>query len=348
MSNQAIKDANSVATLIGVSSVDLISTVTVAVDPVTHRVLTNAVISGITSINGDTTAAQIIAAGTGISVSTSGGTTTITNTASGTVTSVSVVSANGFTGTVATATTTPAITLTTSISSAVLAGNGTALIAATTTGSGSTVVLSTSPSLVTPSLGVASATTINKVALTAPATGSTLTIADGKTLTASDSTALATNTITMGGGEVITFSASNALSLLTSGSTVMTFPAATDTVVTLAATQTISNKRVKLRVVTTTQSATPTINTDNTDVAAITGLAQAVTSFTTNLSGTPNAGDLLMIQITDNGTARGLTFGASFEATTVALPTTTVISTLLRIGFQWNPATSKWSCIAVA
>jgi hypothetical protein len=48
----------------------------------------------------------------------------------GTVTSVSVVSANGFAGTVATATTTPAITLTTSISG-VLYGNGTALAAAT-------------------------------------------------------------------------------------------------------------------------------------------------------------------------------------------------------------------------
>ena len=49
---------------------------------------------------------------------------------SGTVTSASVVSANGFTGTVATATTTPAITLTTSITG-VLKGNGTAISAAT-------------------------------------------------------------------------------------------------------------------------------------------------------------------------------------------------------------------------
>ncbi|MFA4917492.1 MAG: hypothetical protein WC560_12600, partial [Syntrophales bacterium] len=48
----------------------------------------------------------------------------------GTVTSVSVVSANGFAGTVATATTTPAITLTTSITG-LLKGNGTAMSAAT-------------------------------------------------------------------------------------------------------------------------------------------------------------------------------------------------------------------------
>ena len=48
----------------------------------------------------------------------------------GSVTSVSVVSTNGFAGTVATATTTPAITLSTSISG-LLYGNGTALAAAT-------------------------------------------------------------------------------------------------------------------------------------------------------------------------------------------------------------------------
>ena len=52
-----------------------------------------------------------------------------TDTTTGTVTSVSVVSANGLAGTVATATSTPAITLTTSITG-VLKGNGTAISAA--------------------------------------------------------------------------------------------------------------------------------------------------------------------------------------------------------------------------
>jgi hypothetical protein len=56
--------------------------------------------------------------------------TTFNSKGSGTVTSASVVSANGFAGTVATATTTPAITLTTSITG-VLKGNGTAISAAT-------------------------------------------------------------------------------------------------------------------------------------------------------------------------------------------------------------------------
>jgi hypothetical protein len=48
----------------------------------------------------------------------------------GTVTSVSVVSANGLAGTVATATTTPAITLSTTVTG-LLKGNGTAISAAT-------------------------------------------------------------------------------------------------------------------------------------------------------------------------------------------------------------------------
>lgn len=55
-----------------------------------------------------------------------------------------------------------------------------------------------------------------------------------------------------------------------------------------------------------------------------------------------------MIQITDNGTARAITWGTSFASTTVALPTTTVISTMLRVVLQWSSGTSKWNCVGVA
>jgi len=58
------------------------------------------------------------------------------------------------------------------------------------TGSGA-LVFGTSPTLVTPTLGVAVATSINKIAITAPATSATLTIADSKTLTANNSLTLA-------------------------------------------------------------------------------------------------------------------------------------------------------------
>lgn len=64
------------------------------------------------------------------------------------------------------------------------------VVSVTNTGTGNNV-LADNPTLTTPTLGAASATSINKVALTAPATGSTLTIADGKTLTANHSLTLA-------------------------------------------------------------------------------------------------------------------------------------------------------------
>ena len=46
--------------------------------------------------------------------------------------------------------------------------------------------------------------------------------------------------------------------------------------------------------------------------------------------------------------ARAITWGTSFEASTVALPTTTVSTNRLDVGFVWNAATSKWRCVAVA
>ena len=117
---------------------------------------------------------------------------------------------------------------------------------------------------------------------------------------------------------------------------------------TLTGAQTLSNKRITRRVLSVTQAAVPTFNTDNADIISITGLAQAITSMTTNQTGTPVAGDVLIVEITDNGTARAITWGTKFEASPVAsLPTTTVISTLLTATFRWNAATSKWRCVSV-
>ena len=138
-----------------------------------------------------------------------------------------------------------------------------------TSSTGSTaVVLSNSPTLVTPVLGVASATSINKVALTAPATGSTLTIADGKTLTAS-----------------------NSLTLAGTDSTTMTFPSSSATVAglgiaqTFTGTQTFSGTSSALAAVftdaaeATTISATAATGTINYDVTT-----QSVLYYTTDAS----------------------------------------------------------------
>lgn len=71
----------------------------------------------------------------------------------GTVSTVAVATANGLAGTSDGNAGAPTLTLTTTINSPVLAGNGTAISAATTTGTGSTVVLNNGPTLIAPALG---------------------------------------------------------------------------------------------------------------------------------------------------------------------------------------------------
>lgn len=88
------------------------------------------------------------------------------------------------------------------------------------TGSGA-LVFANSPTLVTPTIGAATATTINKVAITEPATSATLAIANDKTLTAS-------NTLTLAGTDATT----------------MTFPSTSQTIAGLSATQTLTNKTI--------------------------------------------------------------------------------------------------------
>lgn len=156
--------------------------------------------------------------------------------------------------------------------------------------------------------------------------------------------------VTVGGTQTLTAKTLTAPIIATISNTgTLTLPTSTDTLVGKATTDTFTNKRITRRVGTTASSATPTINTDNTDLFTITALAAAITSMTTNLSGTPTDGQFLQIAITDNGTARAITWGTSFESSgNVTLPTTTVISTRLDVGFVWNAATSKWRCIAVA
>lgn len=129
--------------------------------------------------------------------------------------------------------------------------------------------------------------------------------------------------------------------------TTLTLPNVTDTVTAIAATQTLTNKRITPRVTTTTSSATPTINTDTTDQYGLTAQAVDITSFTTNLSGTPTDGQKLWIYIVGTA-ARAITWGASFESSTITLPTTTVSTNRLDVGFVWNAATSKWRCVATA
>jgi hypothetical protein len=106
----------------------------------------------------------------------------------------------------------------------------------------------------------------------------------------------------------------------------------------------VSEARIRPRTGTVASSATPTINTDDVDFYSITALTVAITSFTTNLSGTPSDGQRFWISITGTAT-RSLTWGTSFESSTVNLPNTTVSTNRLDVGFIWNAATSKWRCV---
>lgn len=102
------------------------------------------------------------------------------------------------------------------------------------TGTGALVFANT-PTLVTPVLGVATATSINKVTITAPATSATLTISNGAALTVSGNV-----TVSSSGSCVLTLGGNN-ITFATSGVTSLTLPT-TGTVATLAGVETISNK----------------------------------------------------------------------------------------------------------
>jgi hypothetical protein len=220
------------------------------------------------------------------------------------------------------------------------------------------LVFNTSPTLVTPVLGVATATSINKIAFTTPANGSTITIVDGKTLTVNDSTTLGTNSVLFAGAELLTLAATKnvifadyfatvgafPLILTTTAATNVTLPAG-GTLATLARTETFTNKRITQRVTTVADSATPTPDADASDMFTVTALAQAATFGAP--TGTPTSGQKLIIRILDNGTARALAWNAIYRAgTDVALPTTTVLSKTLYCGFIYNVAATKWDLVA--
>jgi len=118
--------------------------------------------------------------------------------------------------------------------------------------------------------------------------------------------------------------------------------------VTLTGTETLTNKRITQREITIVSSATPTINTDNCDAVDITALAASITSMTSGLSGTPTNFQKLIIRIKDNGTARAITWGASYASMGGTLPTTTVLGKVTIVGLIYNTTTSIWGCVAVS
>jgi hypothetical protein len=107
-----------------------------------------------------------------------------------------------------------------------------------------------------------------------------------------------------------------------------------------------SSGTIVRRTTSITSSATPTPDSSNTDLYLITALATAPTFGVP--AGTPADGQGLLIRIKDNGTARALAYNAIYRpGTDLALPSTTVVSKTLYIGFVYNSADTKWDLVGV-
>ncbi len=171
-----------------VTSVGAATSVTFDIDSTVVTLTGTQTLTNKTLTSPQLTTPTIGSAGAIFSGSTSGTTTVVASAAAGSTTLTLPAATDTLVGK---ATTDTLTNKTINLSNNTLVATSAQLAAAITdeTGSGS-LVFATSPTLVTPVLGVATATSINKVAITAPATGSTLTIADGKTLTTSNTLTL--------------------------------------------------------------------------------------------------------------------------------------------------------------
>jgi hypothetical protein len=78
----------------------------------------------------------------------------------------------------------------------------------------------------------------------------------------------------------------------------------------------------------------------------ITSQSATITNITT--TGSPTNGQKLWLSITGSVTVGFTLSSANFESSTVPLPTTTVGTNRLDIGFVWNVSSNKWRCVAQA
>lgn len=108
--------------------------------------------------------------------------------------------------------------------------------------------------------------------------------------------------------------------------------------------ETVTNKRNVRRTTTITSSATPTPDGDASDIFTVTALAAG--AIFAAPTGTPIAGQGLIIRIKDNGGAQTLGFNAIYRAGDIALPTTTVAGKYLWLGFIWNDQSTTWDLVS--
>jgi len=120
-------------------------------------------------------------------------------------------------------------------------------------------------------------------------------------------------------------------------------------IATYAGIETLTNKRIDPRVTSAASASTLTPSIATADVYAYTALAAnlAINAPT----GTPVDGDKLIFRILDNGTARNLTWDATYTVIGVTLPTTTTANKTTYVGCIYNAygasGTGRWDVIAV-
>ena len=107
-------------------------------------------------------------------------------------------------------------------------------------------------------------------------------------------------------------------------------------------TETLTNKRITQRLVTTTDDATAAIDCNSYDIYELSAVADA-TVFT--VTGTPTNGQKLIIRFKDAGTTKGLTW-TGFTAIGITLPTTTVVSKWHYVGAIYNSIGTTWQVVA--
>jgi hypothetical protein len=154
---------------------------------------------------------------------------------------------------------------------------------------------------------------------------------------------LAANALLLGGGS------GTGVSSTTTGTGVVTALGnnanATGGFATINGTATLTNKRIDPRTSTSAATATLTPDISAFDQYNLTAQDQALTVAAP--TGTPVDGNKLILRILDNGTARAITWNATYTAIGTILPTTTVINKMLYVGCIYNSTNTRWDVVAV-